>query len=471
MSTFLTGWGRTSPTPAVLRRPRSLAELRDLVLAAPGRGVVARGLGRSYGDAAQNAGGLVLDCTGLDAWSFDEHAGVVTAAGGVSLHELMTALVPRGWFVPVSPGTRHVTVGGAVAADVHGKNHHRDSSFGAHVRSLTLVTADGAARVLRPGDPLFLATVGGMGLTGVVAEATFGCVPVETSRMRVDVWRTADLDETLDVMARTDDRYRYTVAWIDLLARGRRMGRSVLTRGDHAPRDAEKPLSAFAPGGRGPLAVARGGEEDALAVAHGGEEDALAFAPRARLHAPPWVPDGLLNGLSVRAFNELWYRRAPRSATVTQGIAPFFHPLDFVEGWNRMYGSRGFVQYQFVVPFGAEEALRGIVGSLSARGTVSFLTVLKRFGPGSGGLLSFPVPGWTLALDIPVGQRGLSGLLRGFDERVAQAGGRVYLAKDARLRADMMAAMYPELERWRSIRDEADPEGLFRSDLSRRLRL
>ncbi|MEU1721975.1 FAD-binding oxidoreductase [Nonomuraea sp. NPDC005692] len=439
MSTFLTGWGRTSPTPAVLRRPRSLAELRDLVVAAPGRGVVARGLGRSYGDAAQNAGGLVLDCTGLDAWSFDEHTGVVTAAGGVSLHEVMTALVPRGWFVPVSPGTRHVTVGGAVAADVHGKNHHRDSSFGAHVRSLTLVTADGAARVLRPGDPLFRATVGGMGLTGVVAEATFGCVPVETARMRVDVRRTADLDETLDVMTRTDDRYRYTVAWIDLLARGRRMGRSVLTRGDHAPRDAD--------------------------------EQPPVFAPRARLHAPPWVPDGLLNGLSVRAFNEVWYRRAPRSATITQGIAPFFHPLDFVEGWNRMYGSRGFVQYQFVVPFGAEETLRGIVGSLSAHGTVSFLTVLKRFGPGSGGFLSFPVPGWTLALDIPAGQRGLSGLLRGFDERVAQAGGRVYLAKDARLRADMMAAMYPELERWRSIRDEADPEGLFRSDLSRRLRL
>ncbi|MFI6918773.1 FAD-binding protein [Nonomuraea spiralis] len=439
MSTLLTGWGRTSPTPADLRRPRTLAELRDLVLAAPGRGVVARGLGRSYGDAAQNAGGLVLDCTGLDDWSFDERSGVVTAAGGVSLHDLMTALVPRGWFVPVSPGTRHVTVGGAVAADVHGKNHHRDSSFGAHVRSLTLVTADGAARVLRPGDPLFLATVGGMGLTGVVAEATFGCVPVETPSMRVDVRRTADLDETLDVMTRTDDRYRYTVAWIDLLARGRSMGRSVLTRGDHAPRDGGKPPPVF--------------------------------APRARLHAPPWVPDGLLNGLSVRAFNEVWYRRAPRSATVTQGIAPFFHPLDFVEGWNRMYGSRGFVQYQFVVPFGAEETLRGIVGSLSAHGTVSFLTVLKRFGPGSGGFLSFPVPGWTLALDIPAGQRGLSGLLRGFDERVAAAGGRVYLAKDARLRADMMAAMYPELARWRTIRDEADPTGLFRSDLSRRLRL
>ncbi|WP_188191332.1 FAD-binding oxidoreductase [Nonomuraea sp. SYSU D8015] len=439
MTTFLTGWGRTAPTPAELARPRSVAELCELVAAAPGRGVVARGLGRSYGDAAQNAGGLVLDCTGLDTWTFDESSGLVTASGGVSLHDLMTALVPRGWFVPVSPGTRHVTVGGAIAADVHGKNHHRDSSFGAHVRSITLVTADGTVRTLRPGDPLFPATVGGMGLTGVIAEATFGCVPVETSLMRVDVQRTADLDETLATMAATDDRYRYTVAWIDLLARGRRMGRSVLTRGDHVTRAEEKESPAFAPG--------------------------------ALLRAPAWAPGGLLNGVSVRAFNELWYRKAPRRKTVVQGIAPFFHPLDFVDGWNRMYGSRGFVQYQFVVPFGAEDTLRGIVGSLSAHGTVSFLTVLKRFGPGSGGLLSFPMPGWTLALDIPVGQRGLGGLLRGFDRRVAAAGGRVYLAKDARLRADMMAAMYPELERWRRIRDEADPAGLFRSDLARRLRL
>jgi decaprenylphospho-beta-D-ribofuranose 2-oxidase len=394
---------------------------------------VARGLGRAYGDAAQNSGGLVLDCTGLDGWTFD--GGRVTASGGVSLHELMTALVPRGWFVPVSPGTRHVTVGGAVAADVHGKNHHRDSSFGAHVRSLTLVTAGGAVRTLRPADPLFQATVGGMGLTGVIAEATFDCVPVESSRMVVDIERTADLDETMAAMASGDDRHRYSVAWIDLLARGRRMGRSVLTRGDHAPRGASD------------------------------------FAPRSLVRAPAWAPGGLLNGLSVRAFNEAWYRRAPRRATVVQGIAPFFHPLDAVEGWNRMYGPRGFVQYQFVVPFGAEETLRRIVGTLSARGTVSFLTVLKRFGPGSGGLLSFPLPGWTLALDIPAGQRGLGGLLRGFDELVAQAGGRVYLAKDSRMRSDTMAAMYPSLQRWRRIRDEADPAGLFRSDLARRLGL
>ncbi|WP_219511286.1 FAD-binding oxidoreductase [Nonomuraea ceibae] len=435
MTTFLTGWGRTSPSPATVVRPRDAAEVAALVGAAPGRGLLARGLGRAYGDAAQNSGGLVLDCTGLGGWSFDEATGLVTASAGVSLHELMTALVPRGWFVPVSPGTRHVTVGGAVAADVHGKNHHRDSSFGAHLRSLTLVTADGAVRTLTPDEPLFHATVGGMGLTGVVCEATFGCVPVASSLMRVDVRRTGDLDETLAAMADDDDRHRYTVAWIDLLARGRRMGRGVLTSGDHAERGARD------------------------------------FAPRTLLRAPRRAPGGLLNGVSVRAFNEAWYRRAPRRASVVQGIAPFFHPLDAVEGWNRVYGPRGFVQYQFVVPFGAEKTLREIVGRLSSTGTVSFLTVLKRFGAGSSGLLSFPMPGWTLALDIPAGQRGLGRLLRGFDERVAEAGGRVYLAKDSRLRADMMARMYPGLDRWRRIRDEADPAGLFRSDLARRLGL
>ncbi|GLW05280.1 oxidoreductase [Microtetraspora sp. NBRC 13810] len=441
--TFLTGWGRTAPTRATVARPRTVADLAAVLARAPGRGVAVRGLGRSYGDAAQNAGGLVLDCTHLRSWTLDEATGLVTAAGGVSLHDLMTGLLPRGWFVPVSPGTRHVTVGGAIAADVHGKNHHADSSFAAHVRSLTLVTADGRAVTLTPRDPLFWATAGGMGLTGVIAEATFACVPVESSWMRVDVERTGDLDETLAVMTATDDRYRYTVAWIDLLATGRHTGRSVLTRGDHARR-------ADVPAGRDPL----------------------AFAPAARLKAPPWAPGGLLNPVTVRAFNEAWYRRAPQARRgLIQGVAPFFHPLDGVQGWNRMYGSRGFVQYQFVVPSGGEATLRRIVARLSSEGVVSFLTVLKRFGPGTPGPLSFPMPGWTLALDIPAGRPGLAALLRLCDRWVADAGGRVYLAKDSRLSAAALAEMYPRLDEWRALREQADPTGVFRSDLARRLDL
>ncbi len=449
--TLLTGWGRTAPTPATLERPRSAAEAAELLTRAGRRGVVARGLGRSYGDAAQNAGGLVLDCTALGrtgpepAWRLGSD-GLVTASAGAGLHDLMTDLVPKGWFVPVTPGTRYVTVGGAVAADVHGKNHHVDSSFGAHVRSLRLLTADGTLRELTPDDELFWATVGGMGLTGVIVEATFRCVPVETSRMVVDVERTRDLDQTLEVMAETDHRYRYTVAWIDLLAGGRRMGRSVLTRGDHA-------TTADLP------ARMRG--------------DRLAFGPRPRLAAPPWVPGGLLNRATVRAFNAAWYGKAAPAAgkRLVQGIAPFFHPLDGVAGWNRMYGSRGFVQYQFAVPFGAEDTLRRVVARLSGAGVVSFLTVLKRFGQGTPAMLSFPMPGWTLALDIPAAQPGLAGLLTELDEWVAAAGGRIYLAKDSRMSAEMMAATYPRLDEWREIRWRADPGGLFVSDLARRLRL
>ncbi|ADG87536.1 oxidoreductase [Thermobispora bispora] len=444
--TLLTGWGRTAPTPATVRRPRSAEEVAEQLRAAGPRGVVARGLGRAYGDAAQNAGGLVLDCTGLaPTWSHDPATGLVTASAGLSLHELMLELVPRGWFVPVTPGTRYVTVGGAIAADVHGKNHHVDSSFGAHLRTLTLVTADGTRHVLGPGDDLFWATVGGMGLTGVIVEASFQCIPIETAWMVVDVERTRDLDETLEAMTARDRGHRYTVAWIDLLARGRAMGRSVITSGEHA-RLEDLPARL--------------------------RRDPLAFHPRPRLAAPGWVPGGLLNRATIRAFNAVWYGKAPaRRKRVVQGIASFFHPLDGVEGWNRLYGPRGFIQYQFVVPFGAEETLRRVVAALSAERVPSFLTVLKRLGPGTNGMLSFPMPGWTLALDIPAGLPGLAGLLRRFDTWVAEAGGRLYLAKDSRMPAEMLAATYPRLGEWLAIKRRVDPEGRFTSDLARRLGL
>ena len=240
---LLTGWGRTAPTAATVHRPQTVDDVRALLAGASGRGVIARGLGRSYGDAAQVAGGDVLDITALAGNRvIDPDTGLVTASAGLSLETLMRDLLPLGWFVPVTPGTRHVTVGGAIAADIHGKNHHVDGSFGAHLRSITLVTPDGSVRTLAPdgGNPddtaLFWATVGGMGLTGVIVEATFQATPVETALMRVDTERANDLDAALETMAATDDSYRYTVAWIDLLATGDAMGRSVLTRG--APRDA-----------------------------------------------------------------------------------------------------------------------------------------------------------------------------------------------------------------------------------------
>ncbi|MFI6939398.1 FAD-binding protein [Streptomyces sp. NPDC050418] len=442
----VTGWGRTAPTTARMVRPRSYEEAAEAVRSCGARGGIARGLGRAYGDAAQNAGGAVLDMTALDRIrSIDAEAGVVVCDAGVSLHRLMEVLLPLGWFVPVTPGTRYVTVGGAIGADIHGKNHHVSGSFSRHVAALDLLTADGSVRTVRRGEPLFDATAGGMGLTGVILAATVELLPVQTSLMSVDTERATDLDDLMARLTATDHRYRYSVAWIDLLARGAATGRSVLTRGDHAPLDALPVRARRAP---------------------------LAFRPGRLPAAPSFVPEGLLGKATVGLFNELWYRKAPRARRgELQKLSTFFHPLDGVPHWNRIYGRGGFVQYQFVVGYGQEDALRRIVGRISMRGCPSFLAVLKRFGDGDPGWLSFPAPGWTLALDIPANLPGLAAFLDELDELVAAAGGRIYLAKDARLRPELLDTMYPRLGAFRALREELDPQGVFRSDLSRRLSL
>ncbi len=441
----LRGWGRTAPTGADVVAPVGVDDVRSIVRDAGDRGVVARGLGRAYGDAATNAGGTVLDATvlrGVDA--FDATAGTVTAEAGLSLDDLMRLVVPHGWFPHVTPGTRQVTLGGALAADVHGKNHHVDGSFAAGVRWFDLEAPAWSGRV-EPGTDVFDATAGGMGLTGVVTRLCMALRPIESARMLVETERATDLDDLLARMEGRDEDFRYSVAWIDLLARGRALGRGVLTRGDHAP------LGAL-PG------TARAA--------------ALDFDPVEPIGAPRWVPSGLLNVATVRAFNEAWYRRAPRHRTgELQGISAFFHPLDAVRGWNRIYGPAGFLQYQFVVPPHEPGLLRRVVEDLARASTPSFLAVLKRFGPGGSGHLSFPAPGWTLALDIPVGVAGLERRLRRYDEAVAAVGGRVYLAKDSRLRADVLPAMYPRLDEWRRVRDRLDPDRRLTSDLDRRLDL
>ncbi|WP_031477630.1 FAD-binding protein [Streptomyces bicolor] len=444
----VTGWGRTAPTTARLIQPRTYEEAAAAVRNCGARGGIPRGLGRAYGDAAQNAGGAVFDMTGLDRiHAIDADDGTVLCDAGVSLHRLMQVLLPLGWFVPVTPGTRHVTVGGAIGADIHGKNHHVSGSFSRHVMSLELLTADGDIRMVRRGTPLFDATTGGMGLTGVILTATVQLQPVETSLMSVDTERARDLDDLMARLVATDDHYRYSVAWIDLLARGAATGRAVLTRGDHAP------LEALREGTRA-------------------RRDPLAFRPSGLPAAPSFLPEGLLSRRTVSWFNELWYRRAPRARTgELQRLATFFHPLDGLPHWNRIYGRGGFVQYQFVVGRGQEDTLRRIVRRISEHRCPSFMAVLKRFGDADPGWLSFPLPGWTLALDIPAGLPGLAALLDELDEEVAGAGGRVYLAKDSRLRPELLAAMYPRLADFRALRAEIDPRGVFVSDLARRLAL
>ena len=443
-STELFGWGRTAPTAADVRRPTSAVELRRSLPGSNPRGLLARGLGRSYGDAAQNSGGRVIETIDVDAFTVhpaapDSDHVLVTAESGVSIDRLLHSLVPQGLFVPVTPGTRYVTVGGAIAADIHGKNHHRKGSWCDHVESLHLQLADGSVVEIGPTqDPeLFWATAGGMGLTGVILDATFRCPRIGSSRLLVDTDRAPDLDTVVELMATGDADYDYSVAWIDLMATGASMGRSVLTRGRFATAE----------------------ELDASAGT-----DPFEYRAGVIASAPPFVPGGLLNKLTVRAFNELWFRKAPKlRRDELQTIPTFFHPLDMVGGWNRIYGPGGFLQWQFVIPFGTEATLRRIIEELSAAGCTSFLAVLKAFGPNNASPLSFPAPGWTLALDIPTGVPGLAPLLDRLDDMVVEAGGRIYLAKDSQ--------MYPSLDEWRAVRERVDPHRRITSDLARRLSL
>lgn len=448
MSERLTGWGGASASYARVARPADVEALRDELKTVGDRGVITRGLGRSYGDPAQNAGGAVLDLTQWDSiLDVDTRAPSVRVQAGISLDRLLRALLPLGLWLPVVPGTRQVTVGGAIAADVHGKNHHADGSFGNHVSEMEILLASGDTVTATPDGEhadLFWTTVGGMGLTGVVLEATIQLKRVETSYFVVDTERTGNLAEMLSALETGDDNYTYSVAWFDTAMTGDSLGRGVITRGNSAPREALDPES---------------------------RRSALEFAAPQRGHVPVELPVGLVNRFTAKAFNALWYAKSPRHRTAEiQDITQFFHPLDIVGDWNRVYGPKGFCQYQFVVPFGEEAAFTAIVETIAQSSHVSSLNVLKRFGPGNRAPLSFPMAGWTLAVDLPV-RAGLDTLLSHLDQLVLAAGGRIYLAKDSRTSATTISKMYPRIDEFRAARARFDPASTFRSDLSRRLDL
>lgn len=451
----LTGWARTAPSSAWVIVPRDVAAIRDTVTRAQAnpsnadhrRGVIARGLGRSYGDPAQNAGGTVLDMTGLNRiHRIDADEAVADVDAGVGMDSLLRVAVRFGLWIPVMPGTRQVTIGGAIAFDIHGKNHHTAGSFGNHVRSLDLLTADGSITTLTPHGPdteLFWATIGGMGLTGVILRATIALRPVETAYFVVDSDRTESLDETLQRYSDgTDQNYEYSMAWFDSMSSGRRIGRATFSRGSIATRDQLPPKLRADP---------------------------------LRLDAPQWMtlpdlfPNGLANKITFGAISRLWYYNTPRHARgQIQNLTSFYHPLDLIGEWSRAYGSRGMLQYQCLLPFEADGQLRAIIQRIGRSGQVSFLNVLKRMGEANPAPLSFPRPGWTITLDFPVGA-GLDRLCGDLDAMVLEAGGRLYLAKDARMPAHVFERMYPRLPEWRHIRDRADPGRIFVSDQARRL--
>jgi FAD/FMN-containing dehydrogenase len=409
--------------------------------------MLAHGQGRSYGDAALVSDGVLLLTQRLDrVIAFDEETGLLTAEAGMTLEQVLESFVPKGWFPPVTPGTKFVSLGGCVAADVHGKNHHRDGTFGAYVRELKMVLADGSRRVCSPREDalLFWATVGGMGLTGIIIEVTLQLIPIESAHVAVQHHQATDLDASLRLLedSATDDRY--TVAWIDCLAGGRELGRSVLMRGHHATR-AELPAHVERP---------------------------LQLKPQGQRNLPFDFPNWVLNPLAMTAFNKLYYwRQGARKRPFVTTCESFFYPLDMIGNWNRMYGKRGFVQYQCVFPTRtARRGLQSLLERLAASRRASFLAVLKRFGPEGPGLLSFPIEGYTLSLDLPL-DPALFPFLDQLDLIVLQHGGRVYLAKDARLKAETFRAMYARLPEWKRVKASVDPLNRFTSDLARRLLL
>jgi decaprenylphospho-beta-D-ribofuranose 2-oxidase len=452
----LCGWGRTASSRCRVFRPRGAQDVVE-ALASEARarnGVIARGAGRSYGDAAQNGGGCVLDMTGLDRIvSIDPARRLITAQAGATVAQLMARLAAHGLTLPVVPGTRHVTLAGAIASDIHGKNHHRDGGFARHVASITLCTPTGETLELSPETDadLFYATLGGMGLTGVVLEATLHACELPSPWVAADVDRTDGLAQTLELMS-GEEHHRYSVAWLDLLAEGSSMGRAIVSRADPLAADGVTPRAR--------------GRRDAGSAYPG------TLSRRPAFDVPRGFPAALLRPASVRAFNALYWRLTPRRERGRQlALAPYFFPLDALGEWNRLYGPAGLIQYQFVIPSGQEVTLERCFELIRVRRLPVYLAVFKRFGAAFGGPLSFPLEGWTLAVDLPAAAPGLRAALDELDEVVAGCGGRVYLSKDSRLRREPLGAMYPQLDRFHAQRARVDPQGVLRSDLGSRLGL
>lgn len=443
----LEGWGRYRKAQTHVSSPASVEEVAA-ILAGTTEPIIQFGQGRSYGDAALNAAGRSLLFDRFNQIiEFDANSGLIVCEPGVTLAGILARAVPDGWFLPVTPGTRFASIAGCLAADVHGKNHHIAGSVSRHIPWFEIVVADGTQLRCSEGENnrLFEATAGGMGLTGVITKVALQLSRIESTWIKSESITTESLRETMDELTANDQTWPYTVAWVDCTATGSEMGRGEVILGRHATLDE---------------------------LSDEQQSNSMEFPPQPRLSLPFVPPFSLVNRTTTRLFNEIYYRKGfgkKRRSTISSAFS-YFYPLDIANSWNRLYGPAGFVQYQFVVPMECGyDVIAEVLSRSIESGHEASLSVLKRFGKQQQ-MLSFPKPGWTLALDIAI-RPGLFRLLAGFDQLIARNNGRVYLAKDASIDADSFRMMYPEYGQWLEVKKSVDPTCRFSSNLSRRLEI
>ncbi|MGQ0837487.1 FAD-binding protein [Actinokineospora sp.] len=458
----LTGWSRTAPTTSyvlttadievVAKAVSDVATVNEDKPSHLRRGIIARGLGRSYNESAQNSGGVVVDMTLFNRiHSISVDTGIADVEAGVSLESLMKAALPFGLWVPVLPGTRQVTIGGAIAHDIHGKSHHTTGSFGNHVLEMTLLGASGDILVLTPDgsrhDPdgsIFWATIGGIGLTGIVLRAKILMERTETAYFLADGARTRSLDETIELHQNGwENGHEFAAGWFDTISKPPKLGRGSFSRGRLAKVDEL------------PAKLAR---------------NPLKFDAPTLLNLPDVFPNGLANKYTLWLVGEVYYRMGGDYTGQIKNLTGFYHLLDLFGDWNRAYGSHGFVQYQFTVPMTSVEEFKQVIRDIQASGHYSGLNVFKLFGKGNKAPLSFPTAGWNITVDFPV-KAGLKEFLTALDQRVLEMGGRLYTGKDSRTTADVFHSMYPRIDAWIATRRRVDPTGVFLSDMARRLDL
>ncbi|MBF0289939.1 MAG: FAD-binding oxidoreductase [SAR324 cluster bacterium] len=440
----LSGWGNYPKIKAKVHRFATAEDLQSL-LECNGEYIV-RGLGRSYGDSSLASHVISTDNFNR-ILSFDENKGVVCCQAGIQLKEILNVFIPRGWFLPVTPGTKFITIGGAIASDVHGKNHHVDGSFSRHLLEMTVMLGDGRVIKCSPGleKDLFWATCGGMGLTGVILTATFRLIRIETAYIHQETLKARNLEHVMELFEASNE-WTYSVAWIDCRSRGKNLGRSLLMRGEHVTSAGLNEVSS--------------------------SRSSLKIPVNRCLSVPFDCPEFLMNQYTIKAFNMLYYQRIRNSIESSAvDYNQFFYPLDSVHHWNRIYGKRGFIQYQFVLPRSTSEAgMQRILQEIAKSGLGSFLAVLKLFGPQEESILSFPEPGYTLGLDFPFKPEVIQ-LFNKLDYLVLHYGGKLYLTKDACMSSYMFKNSYQDNQKFSSLKWRFDISGKFQSIQSKRLEI